>query len=78
MKGVAEEFVIEISDRAPKAIFVKATFRQKTMDMGVPFEIAPECMENTDKAWNEVALVIQIVEEAGDYLIHGLKEQIQQ
>ena len=46
--------------------------------MRVPFQVTPKGMEDTDKARDKVAFMIEVVEETGNDLIHSLKETIQE
>ena len=76
MEGFAQKGIVEMRNRTPKTKFVDATFRNKTVDMGVPFEIAAKCVKDANETRDEMARVINVEKEAGDYLINGRKEQV--
>lgn len=63
-------------NRAPKTKFVDATFRNKTVDMRVPFEVTTKRVKDANETGNEMTRVIDIKKEARDYLINGGKKQI--
>ena len=44
--------------------------------MRIPFEVAAEGMQDTDKTGDKIAFVIEIVEETGNDLINSLKKAV--
>lgn len=50
----AEVGIIEVSDGTPETVIGIPAFGKEAVDMGVPFERAPEGMEDADKAGNKV------------------------
>lgn len=63
LKSGSKVFVIEISDRAPKAIIREAAFRKETVDMRIPGQGPSECMKNTNETRNKVFTFIEIMEQ---------------
>ena len=43
-EGVTKESIVKVSDMTPETIITKATFRKKTVDMGIPFEVSAKGM----------------------------------
>ena len=76
LEGFTQKNVVEVRNRAPKAKFVDATFRNKTVDMRVPFEITAKCVKDANETRDKMARVINVEKEAGDHLINGRKEQV--
>lgn len=76
LEGFAQKGIVEVRKRTPKTKFVDATFRNKTVDMGVPFEITAKCVKDANETRDEMARVINVEKEAGDHLINGRKEQV--
>ena len=75
-ESIAKESVIKMFNGAPGREIAGTTFRNKAMDMRVPFEIASEGMEDANKAGSEVFRLIYVVEHAENDISDGMKEAI--
>lgn len=64
MEGFAQKGIVEMRNRTPKTKFVDATFRNKTVDMWIPFKVTAKGVQNTDETGNEMARVIEVKEQA--------------
>lgn len=64
MECLAQEGVVEVRDRAPETKLIDAAFRNKTVDVRIPFEVTPEGVQNADETRGEMAGVVQIKEQA--------------
>ena len=73
-EGYPEEVVIEVSTGLPFTGQRNTAFRQKDMDMGIPFEIPTEGVQDTDETRDKVLFVIEIVEHAQDDTADSVKE----
>ena len=54
LKSLAEEPIMKMSDITPEAVIGETTFGDQTVDMWIPFQRAPEGMEDADEAGNKV------------------------
>lgn len=72
---MAEEGVVEVRNSTPKAKLIDTTFRDKTVNVRIPFKVAAKSMEDTDKARHKMSGVVQVIEETGDDLINSREEQ---
>ena len=63
---------------APSAGITETAFGNETMDMRVPFQIAAECVQDTDKTGGKGFGFIHIVEQVQKSGTDSRKEQIQQ
>ncbi len=77
MESFAQEGIVEMRNRAPKAKLINAAFRNKAMDVGVPFEVAAKGVKDTNETRDEMARVVEVEKETREHLINGRKEQIQ-
>ena len=66
-KNVAEESVIKVGNITPETVITVATFRDKTVNMGIPFQISAEGMKNHNKSRSKISGFIEIVEHAIDH-----------
>ena len=48
-------------NNTPKPIVRETTFRNKAMNVGIPFERTTKGVENTDKAWDKVFRFVYLV-----------------
>ena len=71
---VAQVIVVEMVNVAPKAIIAVAAFRNKTMNMGIPFEISSKGMQNHDKTRSEVSGLIEIKKHPGNNTGNSMKQ----
>ena len=63
-------------DVAPNFMVAVPTFGDEAMDMGIPFEIPAEGVENHDKAWCKVLRLIQVEKHSGDNACSGMEEAV--
>ncbi len=61
-ESVAKESVIKMFNGAPGREISGAAFRNKAMNMRIPFEIPSECMKDTNEAGSEVFRLIHVLE----------------
>jgi len=73
----AEQGIIEVLDRSPYGFIACAAFGKKDVDMGVPFEIATERVEDTNKAWRKTLGLVHLEEHARDHVADSVEEAIE-
>ena len=66
-KSFAEESVIKVGNITPETVITVAAFRDKTVNMGIPFQISAEGMKNHNKSRSKISGFIEIVEHAIDH-----------
>ncbi len=66
LKSIAQKVVVEMSVGAPPSTVADTALGEKTVDMGVPFEVAPKGMEDTDKPGSKAFRFIVFVEHTKD------------
>ena len=49
----------------PGAVIAVTAFREETVDIGIPFEIPAECMEDHDIAGSEIFGMVQVEKHTG-------------
>ena len=76
LEGFTQKNVVEVRNRAPKAKFVDATFRNKTVDMRVPFEITAKCVKDANETGSKVHSFIYLKEHMSNNTINSVKETI--
>ena len=54
LERLAKQGIVEMLNDTPKPIVRETTFRNKAMNVGIPFKRTAKGVENTDKAWNKV------------------------
>ena len=54
-KGIAQVSVVKVGHLAPEAVIRKTTFRDQTVDMGIPFQRPAKGMQDTDEPRNEIS-----------------------
>ena len=62
--------------RTPGSKVASATFRNKCMDMGIPFQVPSKSMEDTDNPGGKVFGMVEVVKHAQDYIPDGRKEKV--
>ena len=77
-ESIAKESVIKMFNGAPGRELAGTTFRNKAMDMRVPFEIASEGMEDANKAGSEVFRLIYVLEHAENDVSDGMKKTVEE
>ncbi len=53
-ESIAEESIVEVVHGAPNAVVTEFTLGDEAVDMGVPFQVPAECVQDHDKAGGEV------------------------
>lgn len=76
-EGVPEISVIKVCSPAPDNVITTATFRNETVNMWIPFEVAPKSVENTNETGDEVFGSIDFVKHTKDNTSDRRKETIQ-
>lgn len=78
LKSVAEKNVVKVRFSAPNKRAANAAFRNKAMNVRIPFEIASKGMENADEARSKPFGFIVLVKEAQNNTAHGGKEAVKE
>lgn len=76
-EGVPEISVIKVCNPAPDNVITTAAFRNETVNMGIPFEVTPKSVENTNETGDEVFGFIDFVKHTKDNTSDSRKETIQ-
>ena len=76
LEGVPHKFVREEIFLSPFHAVGNAAFGNKTMDMGVPFKVAPKCMQDTDNTWSEMPGFIVFVKHVEDNIPYGMEKAV--
>lgn len=63
---------------SPGIIVAKTTFRDKAMDMGIPFEVTSKSMQNADKSGCELQRLIELIEQTKNDTANSRKKTVQQ
>ncbi len=74
LEDVAQKIVVEISLFTPQPTIANSAFRNQAMDMGVPFQVPAECMEDADETGGEKFRFVVFVEHAQDNTLYGRKK----
>ena len=61
LERLAKKGIVEMLNDTPKPIVRKAPFRNKAMNVGIPFKRTAKGVENTDKAWDKVFRFVHLV-----------------
>ena len=61
----------------PKSIVRETTFRNKAMNVGIPFKRTAKGVENTDKAWDKVFRFVHLVKHTKYNAADSVKQTIQ-
>lgn len=61
-ESIPEKRVVEMFHIPPEAVITVPALRDETVDMGIPFKVSPESMQNHDKAWSIVFGLIHLAE----------------
>lgn len=77
-EGVPKESIIEVLNRSPRSEVASATFRDKAMDMRVPFEIPAECMKDTNEAGDKVFRLIDVMKHTKNNISDGMEETVEE
>lgn len=74
----AKEVVIKVFYRSPRRDIASPTFRDKSMDMRIPFQIASKGVKNTDKSRGKIFSFIHFGKHTEDNITNRMKETIEQ
>ena len=77
-ESVTEIIVIKVLYMAPEAVITVAAFGKETVDVGIPFEIPAESMEDHDITRSIVLGMVQVEKHAGYYTGDRMKETVQE
>lgn len=77
LKSIAEISVIEMLYRSPKAVIGITTFRNKAVNMWIPFKRTTKSMKHTNKTGDEVFGFIQPVKHTKDNTTDSMKKAVQ-
>ena len=64
LEGVPHEAVVEVGVCAPETVVSDTAFRDKTVDMRIPFEVTAKGVKDTDKTWGKALRFIIFMEHA--------------
>ena len=64
-------------NRTPGSKVTSATFRDKSMDMRIPFKVASKSMKNTDKTRSEIFLFIHVMKHTKNNISNRGKQEIE-
>ena len=70
---IAEKSIVEMLDRTPRSDVTGTAFRDKGMDMRVPFQVTSEGMEDTDESGSKVFCFVHLEEHTEDNISDGMK-----
>lgn len=76
LECLAQVGIVEVRDMTPETTLINAAFRNKTVDVRVPFEVTSEGVQNADETRGEMPGVVQLKEQVRDHLVDGREEQI--
>ena len=76
-ESIAEESIVEMFYMAPETVIAETAFGNETVDMGVPFQVPAEGMEDHDKAGSESQRFILFKKHAGNNAVDRMEETVQ-
>ena len=77
-EGITQQSIVEMFDCAPSGAVAATALGKKYVDVRIPFEVAPEGMENADEAGSEVFGLVHFVEHIENHVANRVKETVQQ
>ena len=66
LEGITHKLEVEVIDIAPQAGVTDSAFRDKTVDMRIPFKVSAEGVKNTDKAGSKSQGLVKFEEHTKD------------
>jgi len=78
LEGIPQEFVVEMLDISPMTIVRESAFRDKTVDMRIPFKIPSEGMKDTDKTRDEISAFVHFEKHARENTVYRGEQTIEQ
>ena len=76
LEGIAKEAEVEMLFVTPEKLITDAAFRNKAVDMGIPFEIPAKGMKNADEAGSEKLGFIVLMKQACDHIVDSGKKAV--
>ncbi|BDZ75936.1 hypothetical protein Lac1_01190 [Claveliimonas bilis] len=76
LKGVTQEFVVEVFLMTPAKRISNPTFRNETMDMRIPFRVPDKGMKNTDKTRSKEFGFVVFMEHTRDNTVNGREKAV--
>ena len=64
LEGIAQESVAEMVDLFQMTVIRESAFRDKTVEMKIPFKISPEGMKDTDKTGDKISGFVHLEKHA--------------
>ena len=76
LKGVTQEFVVEVLLMTPAERISNPAFRNETMDMRVPFQVPAKSVEDANKTRSKEFGFIIFMEHTRDNTVNGREKAI--
>lgn len=73
-KSISEEGIVEVGDFSPWRERACPTFGNKSVDMGVPFQVSAKSVKDADEARSKVFRFINFIEHTKDDIPDGMKQ----
>ena len=77
-ESITEIVVVKVFYMTPETVIAVTTFREKTVDMRIPFEVPAKRMQDQDIAGSEIFGMVQLEKHAGYDTGDGKKETVQE
>lgn len=78
LERLTQKRIVKMCYRTPQAIVRKAAFGKETVDMGIPFKGTSKSVKDTDKAWDKVFGLIDLMEHTQDDITDSVKKTAQE
>lgn len=76
LKGVTQEFVVEVFFMTPAKRIPNPAFGNETMDMGIPFQVPAKGMKDTDKPRSKEFGFVIFMEHTRDNTVNGREKAV--
>ena len=77
-ESVAQISIVEMLSLAPEAIVAVTALGNKAMDMGIPFEVPAEGMEDHEETGSEVHGFVLLKKHMGDNAVYGMEKTVKE
>jgi hypothetical protein len=77
LERLAKKGIVEMLNDTPKTIVREPSFRNKAMNVRIPFKRTAKGVENTDKAWDKIFRFVQLVKHTKYNTADSVKQTIQ-
>lgn len=77
-KSITKVCIVKMADIPPETVIAVSTFRDETVDMGIPFQIPAKGVENHDKAGSEVHGLVLLKKHAGNNAVYSMKKAVKE